>query len=163
MSHSTSDGDAFDVPEAFRKQVGEVQEAYFRIQQALSKDDFNTATKESKGMKDKLGKVEMMLLTGHPHMAWMKESEVLGKSIDEFAGAKDISEARSIFIRISDTLYAITKKFGVGGQKSILRFYCPMVANGKGAYWLQNKPGTENPYFGSAMFKCGSQEESISP
>jgi Cu(I)/Ag(I) efflux system membrane fusion protein len=38
-----------------------------------------------------------------------------------------------------------------------------MAAGGKGAYWLQNKPGTENPYYGSAMFKCGEQVETIFP
>ena len=38
-----------------------------------------------------------------------------------------------------------------------------MAAEGKGAYWLQNKTGVENPYYGSAMFSCGEQVETISP
>jgi hypothetical protein len=38
-----------------------------------------------------------------------------------------------------------------------------MANDNKGAYWLQNKKGTENPYFGSSMFNCGSQVEIVSP
>jgi hypothetical protein len=38
-----------------------------------------------------------------------------------------------------------------------------MAVGGKGAYWLQNKTGVENPYYGSAMFTCGEQVETIYP
>ena len=38
-----------------------------------------------------------------------------------------------------------------------------MAFNNRGADWLQNKPGLENPYFGAAMFSCGVLEEIIEP
>jgi Cu(I)/Ag(I) efflux system membrane fusion protein len=57
----------------------------------------------------------------------------------------------------------VAKQFGTSGTQPVLRFYCSMAADGKGAYWLQNKTGTENPYYGSAMFACGEQVETISP
>jgi hypothetical protein len=33
-----------------------------------------------------------------------------------------------------------------------------MAFKNRGADWIQNKRGTENPYFGAAMFKCGEVE-----
>ena len=33
--------------------------------------------------------------------------------------------------------------------------------DGTGADWLQSREGTENPYYGSQMFRCGSQTESL--
>jgi Cu(I)/Ag(I) efflux system membrane fusion protein len=36
-----------------------------------------------------------------------------------------------------------------------------MAFNNRGADWLQNQTGVENPYFGSAMFRCGDQVEII--
>ena len=39
--------------------------------------------------------------------------------------------------------------------------YCPMAANGKGAFWLSDKKEVRNPYYGDKMLKCGSVKEEI--
>ena len=74
-----------------------------------------------------------------------------------------MKRARAEFISLSASLYRAAKQFGTSGEQPVLRFYCSMAAEGKGAYWLQNKTGVENPYYGSAMFSCGEQVETISP
>lgn len=153
----------FEVPEVFKTQIDGILSAYFKIQQALSQDNFKEARDGAKKLPEALDTVDMGLLTGAAHMAWMKEQKALKKGAQDVAGAKDIEGARLSFILLSDSLYTVAKRFGTSGTQPILRFHCPMVSGGKGAYWLQNKPGIENPYFGSAMFKCGDQVETISP
>jgi Cu(I)/Ag(I) efflux system membrane fusion protein len=96
-------------------------------------------------------------------MAWMKENKSITSSSQHIAESKGIETGRSAFITLSDTLYKAAKQFGTSGTQPVLRFYCSMAAEGKGAYWLQNKAGVENPYYGSAMFTCGEQVEEISP
>lgn len=159
---SEEKSEAFKTPYEFKAQLDGVISAYFEIQQALSKDNFKGAQNGAKKVLKALSTVDMGLLKGAVHMAWMEELGVLKKSSEDVAGAKDISGARTGFVVLSDSVYAAVKKFGSSGKQPILRFLCPMAAGGKGAHWLQNKPGTENPYFGSAMFKCGDQIESIS-
>jgi Cu(I)/Ag(I) efflux system membrane fusion protein len=36
-----------------------------------------------------------------------------------------------------------------------------MAFGGKGAHWLQNKTGVQNPYFGKMMPKCGKVTETL--
>jgi Cu(I)/Ag(I) efflux system membrane fusion protein len=153
----------FKVSGLFKTQTDGVFSVYFKIHQALSQDDFKGAQDSAKKLPGALDAVDMGLLTGPAHMAWMEDQKALKKSAREVSGAKDIKDARSGFIRLSDSLYAVAKKFGTSGKQPILRFHCPMATGGEGAYWLQNKPGTENPYYGSAMFKCGDQVEAVSP
>ncbi|MCB0295126.1 MAG: DUF3347 domain-containing protein, partial [Calditrichaeota bacterium] len=45
--------------------------------------------------------------------------------------------------------------------RSVYRYHCPMAFDNKGADWLQDKQGVENPYFGSAMFRCGEEVEKV--
>lgn len=153
----------FKVSDAFKSQLDDVLSAYFKIQQALSQDNFKEAKDGAKKLPEALDAVDMGLLTGAAHMAWMKEQQDLKKGAQDVAGAKDIEGARSSFILLSDSLYTVAKRFGTSGTQTVLRFHCSMAAEGEGAYWLQNKTGTENPYFGSAMFKCGDQVETVSP
>ena len=36
-----------------------------------------------------------------------------------------------------------------------------MAFDNTGADWLQEKKGTENPYFGASMFTCGTLEATL--
>ena len=93
----------------------------------------------------------------------MNEEKSIEQSAGGLATAKDIAKAREAFALLSESLIAVAKRFGTTGQEPVLRFHCPMAFDGRGADWLQDKPGTENPYFGAAMFKCGTKTETIVP
>jgi Cu(I)/Ag(I) efflux system membrane fusion protein len=163
QSEGVKEKKTYKAPDEFKKQMDAVFAAYFEIQQALSQDRFEGAQQAAKKLDQSLNAVEMRLLKGAVHEAWMQEANVLRSSAQEIAGAKNIEAARTAFNLLSDSLYAAAKQFGTSGSQTILRFHCPMAAGGKGAYWLQNKPGTENPYYGSSMFACGDQVETVSP
>ena len=76
----------------------------------------------------------------------------------EFEGAIPVSKT-SEFELLSNDLILTLKQFSSDASQNIYLYHCPMAFDNKGADWLQNKEGTENPYFGSKMFKCGTQEE----
>ena len=40
-------------------------------------------------------------------------------------------------------------------------FHCPMAFDNEGAAWLQQAMQTQNPYFGSQMYRCGSRRETF--
>jgi Cu(I)/Ag(I) efflux system membrane fusion protein len=155
--------ESFVTPESFKSQLDGVFSAYFMIHQTLSKDDLKGAQDNAEKLLASLENVDMKLLEGPAHMAWMKEHKSITSSAQLITGSKGIETGRSAFITLSDSLYKAAKQLGTIGTQRVLRFYCSMAAGGKGAYWLQNKTGTENPYYGSAMFKCGEQVEVITP
>ena len=92
----------------------------------------------------------------------MVEMKSIRESAGRIAESSDISRARENFSLLSGSLTTVGRMFGGSGEQPVLRFYCPMAFDNQGGYWLQNKPGVENPYFGSMMFRCGKQTETIS-
>ena len=153
----------FQVSDLFRTQLDGVFSAYFMMHQALSQDDLKGAQDSAKELLASLNDVDMKLLEGPSHLSWMKEHESITSSAQRIAESKGIATARSAFIPLSESLYKVSKQFGTSGTQPVLRFHCSMAAEGKGGHWLQNKTGVENPYYGSAMFTCGEQVETISP
>lgn len=153
----------FETPALFKAQLDGVLSDYFMLQQALSQDDLKGAQGSAVKLLATLKNVDTKLLEGPAQTAWTERDKEVKKSTRQIMDTASIESARSAFIPLSDTLYHATKQFGTSGKQPVLRFYCSMASEGKGAYWLQNKPGTENPYYGSAMFRCGDQIETISP
>lgn len=82
----------------------------------------------------------------------------MAKSAEE-----DIAKLRNAFAPLSAALIQILRVFGAPGDAPAHILHCPMAFENKGADWLQAAQETRNPYFGSAMLKCGSVTETLSP
>ena len=138
----------------FRQQLAKAAEAYLAIQQALAKDDAKQAGDAAKKMADAITSVDMTLLQGADHMAWMKTSGELEKILTGVIQAKSIEPVRKEFALLSEEMAAAAKRFGIVGG-SLYQFKCPMAFSNRGATWLQADEETRNPYFGAAMLQCG--------
>ena len=60
----------------------------------------------------------------------------------------------------SDVFYKILKTFSLMG-KTVFYQFCPMMNDGKGAYWLSETKDIHNPYYGEAMLTCGETKETL--
>jgi Cu(I)/Ag(I) efflux system membrane fusion protein len=154
---------SFTVPEAFKAQLGAVYSAYFATQQALSRDNLAGAKDAAGELVGAIGRLDMTLLGGPEHTVWMRELEGTRPNAERLAAAAAIEDARAAFALLSESVYAMAKRFGASGPDPVLRFHCPMAFNNRGADWLQNKEGVENPYFGAQMPTCGEQVEIVYP
>lgn len=113
----------------------EILDGYFSVQKALAADDFNSIEKFAKPL-----------------------DKYFNTTISE---ASDINSAREIFQVLSSLLWKqISNSKNI--KRKIYRFHCPMAFDNKGAHWLQDDAKIANPYFGSAMPRCGSLAEEIS-
>ena len=70
----------------------------------------------------------------------------------------DIDAQREQFESLSTSMIALAK--ATKPAKAYVQF-CPMAADGKGAFWLSGQKEIKNPYYGSKMLKCGSVKEEI--
>jgi Cu(I)/Ag(I) efflux system membrane fusion protein len=68
---------------------------------------------------------------------------------------------RKEFRDLSGVMIDLARHAGSSGKQPLLVYHCPMAFNNEGADWMQNKSGTENPYFGSKMFNCGTEEGNL--
>ncbi len=138
----------------FRKQFTGVAQKYLAMQESLAGDDFKNASDAAREMNEAVVAVDMELLQGDDHMAWMKTSGELKKILADAAKAEDIESLRKQFALLSEETAVAAKRFGPLGI-SLYQFKCPMAFNNRGATWLQTDDKTHNPYFGATMPGCG--------
>ncbi|MCP4630424.1 MAG: DUF3347 domain-containing protein [bacterium] len=164
--HQTQNGTAklqkpFVVDPQFKKQIDPLVVVYYEMHAGLKSDSFVKAAAGAKAFAVRLDGIDMTLVKGRAQVAWMELCRQLKKDAGAAAAAEDIAALRNVFDRLSDTLYAVVKQFGTTGTFPVYRFFCPMFKNNKGAYWLQQTEQTENPYYGSMMYRCGSLTETV--
>lgn len=152
---------ASNVPAAFLAQTKPLFNSYFELQQAFSKDQLEPGRKAAAAIKTGLAKVDMSLLAGDAHDAWMGLAGKIDKSAESFARAKDIDWARGQFDRLSAAMIALSQQLGTGLDHKVYQMRCPMAFDDAGADWLQTEKTVANPYFGAAMSRCGNVVEEI--
>jgi Cu(I)/Ag(I) efflux system membrane fusion protein len=153
--------DIFEVPDEYRKQLWGVVEKYLLLHEALASDDKNGATRMGGETLDALSAVEMSLVSGNAHNAWMANSMKMKAALDKITEAEGIEPMREEFENLSNELIAVVGQFGVYPDKTLYKINCPMAFNNKGADWLQIDEDIRNPYFGASMLKCGQVMEVI--
>lgn len=145
----------YQVDAAFKKQLGGVYAVYFDIQKALATDDFSAAKKAAKEVGAALEKVDMKLVKGDAHLAWMTQLEEIKKTAEGIAITDKISSARNSFLTLSETLIHAADNFKPEFDQPVVHVHCSMAFDGKGGHWLQEGKDVKNPFYGKAMSKCG--------
>ena len=153
----------FDVPADFRAQLSEFVSAYVSLKDEFSHDRFDASSVAVSNLRSLMAAFGRIELDGEAGVAWKEALGGLGRGFQALDSAADLPSARIGFEVLSDTLVASVRQFGVSGDQPVFRFHCPMAFDGRGGDWLQREEGTENPYFGSKMFACGSLAETLFP
>ena len=141
----------------FTEQLTNVYEAYLDMKNAFVETNAKKVNKEAKDVIDALENVNMGLLKGDAHMAWMDQLDKLNENIKIISNSSDIAEQRKAFSRYNLVFYKSIKMFGL--DETTYFQYCPMANNDKGAYWFSEIKEIRNPYFGDEMLTCGETRE----
>ena len=124
----------------FLAQVGRVVDDYLGIQSALAADDAAKAATAAKDTLATLASVDMELVTGDDHVAWMERAEALKSALSKVAQADGLETSRAAFAQLSEQMMAAAKRFG-SSAGPLYQFKCPMAFDGRGAIWLQGRKG----------------------
>ena len=151
----------FEVSDEFRRQLWGVVHKYFSLQDALAGDDRHGAAQAAGETLEALSAVDMSLVSGKAHNAWMDNSMKMKGALNKIKETVEIEPMREGFERLSSGVIVMVEQFGVYGAKTLYKFNCPMAFDNKGADWLQMDKDTRNPYFGASMLKCGQVIEVI--
>jgi len=146
----------------FVEQLGGVFEGYLAMSRALAADDAEAAVAAAEAARAALGRVDMTLVTGDEHMAWMRMSGELDSLLEAAGGESDLQALRSQFAKVSEQVAAVADRFAAP-TGPLYEIRCPMAFDGRGATWLQTTPEVSNPYFGDVMPKCGEVIRVLSP
>ena len=83
----------------------------------------------------------------------------LNQTLQAISSTEDIEAQRAAFEQLSIAMYDLAKDGSAG--ITLYKQYCPMAFDDKGAFWLSDNKEVLNPFFGSAMLRCGSVKETI--
>ena len=153
-------GRALEADEVFRAQLKKVFEAYLPVKDALVESDVKKAAQLAGRLLVALNGVDMGLVKGEAHAAWMQDLAVLKPAVEVIMKGSELETSRVALAPLSDQLYHSLVKFKVKGLRAF-RQYCPMAFDFKGAYWLSNSDEILNPYFGDEMLTCGNVEAEL--
>ncbi len=148
------------VPREFQEQLGAAVDGYIGIQTALAGDDQAAAAQSAKQALAALSRVDMGLVQGDDHTAWMKHANELKSLLEAVAEADGIEPARAKFALLSEQLTVVLTRFGVA-EGTLYKAWCPMAFDNRGAAWIQNTKEINNPYFGEMMLRCGEIREEL--
>lgn len=160
------EGEVYDfrkqTPDAFRKQLDEVIDAYLNLKEGLVAADKNITAKYSSALLEALQKVNGDLLKdGEAKAFWNEKKSFLMEHARLCKEAPSIDGKRENFIYLSEPLIKTVEAFGPGNEKLYVD-YCPMANNNKGAYWLSEAKEIRNPFMeGKDMLTCGEVKKEI--
>lgn len=149
-----------DIDKAFNGQLMTVLHEYLKIKDALVASSATDATSATKATLAAIENVNMELLKGDAHMAWMKQMKEIKAPMKIIIEATDLEQQRLAFADLSEALHTSLVYFHLSGMPVYYQ-YCPMARDNKGAYWLSISEEIKNPYLGDAMLTCGETKETI--
>ena len=144
-----------ETPIAFKKQLGELTEAYIILKDAFVQTDPSAAVAAAMSFSTTLAQVDETLLVGDAQAYWLKKWKNLQKHSEKIAKIGDVEKQRKQFQGVTKLLIPSLQAFGVEGTTIYIQ-HCPMAFNNRGADWLSTEEQIRNPYFGDKMMKCGS-------
>ncbi len=129
-------------------------------QDALAADDFDGYLASLPGLEDAIARIDTRDADTHAVEIWTSSrGQLLPARIPT-----DISDARTLFEASAHAAIELARAFGAGDAESVWTVaHCPMAFDNRGAEWLQRGVTINNPYFGSAMLRCGDITERIEP
>lgn len=152
---------SFIVPSEFQTQLGKAIDAYVPVSTALSLDRLADAQTALEALELALEAVDTELLVGDAQVAALKHLAEVRNGVNEIKGADDLEAARTHFEHVAGGFIRAAESLGIESGSAFYVYHCPMAFNNRGADWIQSKKGTENPFFGSRMYTCGSEKREL--
>jgi membrane fusion protein, copper/silver efflux system len=148
-------------PEPFRVELGRLVSAQFELVRALAGDDPEAARRVALDVDRALHAVNGRALEGAAaRAAWNDAAKAMHDALSALAIAPGLDGQRQQFEVFSDALTDAVQAFGIKDAGPVYRAMCPMV-EGREGYWLQDEKAIANPYYGSAMLRCGAIIETL--
>jgi Cu(I)/Ag(I) efflux system membrane fusion protein len=142
--------------EMFQKLI----EQYMKVAEHLAADDFMAAKEKMISTNKTIMTIDEMQLSQDTKAAWERLNLQLRSRSTQLATAKDIAAMRDGFAEFSAEMIMLAEVLDPMEARLYVQ-HCPMAEGDKGADWLSLSREISNPYFGSAMLRCGETTREI--
>ncbi len=124
--------------------VAKIYQNYLGIKTALAADNSDQASKAADAFIKSVSMIDYKVVSEG-------NQNVLRSAATKIAESRSIEAQRSSFKGLSKNMMILAEQFKLANDEIYLQ-YCPMAD----ASWLSAEKEIRNPYYGSAMLKCGS-------
>lgn len=132
-------------------------EKYYVLKNALAADKAEEAQQAAVALQSAVKAVPHAgFKNDAQHQVWMKESALILTQAAELAKSTELKSQRKNFEGISLAFIKATQALALNNSEAYVQ-YCPM---GKFS-WLNEVKEIQNPYYGNAMYDCGSVKSTI--
>lgn len=146
--------DSYEISEDAKAELKPLYEKYFELKNALTKDDFKSASSKAIELKSVFEEVDMQAFKDESHKKWMDYHDKMKRVLEHIHHHNTIDDLRDNFIALSDWMIQVTETFQPITETLYLQ-HCPMADQDRGANWLSKEEPVVNPYFGESMLGCG--------
>jgi Cu(I)/Ag(I) efflux system membrane fusion protein len=147
------------VSQGFVESLSPVYNAYLDAQERLASDDYAGFTESIASLDAAVGDVHEHELLGDQLERWRSSK----RKLSSHSTISNIDEARVFFEQMSIAVLDLQEVFGHAESETLFTAFCPMAFDFQGAKWIQRGEQINNPYFGSAMLRCGDIQASHEP
>ncbi|MCB9915105.1 MAG: efflux RND transporter periplasmic adaptor subunit [Planctomycetes bacterium] len=137
--------------------------AYLELQEHLAEDELASARGAAERLLAALDPAGSADLSSGVRELWREERARLAEAARAAAAAQDLAGARKAFDDLSRAVRTLVRDLGQAGAAPLVEVHCPMAFGDRGASWLQRGEAVRNPYFGRAMYTCGTVEHAYAP
>jgi len=141
---------------AHMKTTDAVFENYFAIQASLAGDSMEGIPEKAKALAEAITQRYENAMEGDAHKHGSDAHALMTHIMDStksLAKKTDISSAREEFGKVSEKMVEYWKLSGEHQSVKAHVFRCDMANK----IWLQDSDEIRNPYYGSAMLRCGRE------
>jgi Cu(I)/Ag(I) efflux system membrane fusion protein len=139
-----------------------VIDGYFALVAALAADDAAASAAAAKALRTAAATTSTEGLPDERVATFRQRLSAVGDALPP-AGAATIRALRDGLPKLTAALEVYLHEFGHDRRQPLVRHFCPMAFDNRGASWLQEDENTRNPYFGAEMLRCGVLRGAIRP
>jgi Cu(I)/Ag(I) efflux system membrane fusion protein len=144
----------------YHERMRSVIGAYLDLNFALAADDPKAASAHLVAMRKGLDEAKPLGLSGESERVFREQVAALRAALPA-GDAPGIDEVRNRLPKMNSAMDLYLRTFGHDREKPLIRMFCPMAFDNRGAGWLQADDRVRNPYFGAKMFGCGDERSVI--
>ena len=150
-----------DAPPRFREGLGLALVPYLRLQAAFADD--RDDPEAARAVLEALKSIDAEPLEREALAVWEELWPELLEAAQALAEAPDLEQRRVAFYPFTEALVVVLDVFDYEREQGrVGLFHCPMAFDDTGANWIQDGETVANPYFGSAMLRCGTRTRVLS-
>ncbi len=143
-------------PVRFREQLGLALAPCLRLQTAFAADGDDPEA--ARATLEALRAIDSSALEQEALTVWYELWPELLEAANALAGAPDLEQRRVALYPFTEALVVVLDVFDYAREEGrVGLFHCPMAFDDTGADWIQEGDTVANPYFGSAMLRCGTK------